>query len=473
MSYLCGMAKEKANKKKAAESGGEEKVKEHKPNWRETHASTEDILKFLNDTILLRHNTITGQQEFRVPMRDEFESLGMKYINGATPLDEWRSATDWHIVCDRMVNSIENMLSFLKEVRERDLWRVINSDFVPLYNPFQQYLSRLPPWDGKTNPIMELSSTVMVKGDAGEQLLFYACLRKWLVAMIAGWLDDGVVNQEILVFVGRQGIFKTTWFNSLLPPALERYFHSNTSFGNMTKDEVLKLSCYGLICCEELDTMRPSEMNRLKWAVTTTVTDERRAYAHYSERRSHIASYCGTGNNIQFIDDDTGTRRWLPFEVESILSPRDHPFDHDAVFAQAYTLYRQGFRYWFNEREMQLLARHNERFEVAKPERELISRYYRLPKEGEPGVFVTNTEIMLTVGGLLTQRLTSNKLGRAMTALGFQRVRSQGERGYNVVAYTDDERKANRSMLACNARPESDAATVTMEEICDTFDTLF
>ena len=90
-------------------------------------------------------------------------------------------------------------------------------------------------------------------------------------------------------------------------PVLKMFFHSNTSFGNMTKDEVLKLSMYGLICCEELDTMKPSEMNRLKWAVTTTVTDERRAYAHYAERRNHIASYCGTGNNIQFIDDDRAT----------------------------------------------------------------------------------------------------------------------------------------------------------------------
>jgi predicted P-loop ATPase len=137
--------------------------------------------------------------------------------------------------------------------------------------------------------------------------LFYACLRKWLVAMIAGWLDDEVVNQEILVFVGRQGIYKTTWFNALLPPVLKMFFHSNTSFGNMTKDEVLKLSMYGLICCEELDTMKPSEMNRLKWAVTTTVTDERRPYAHYAERRNHIASYCGTGNNTQFIDDETSS----------------------------------------------------------------------------------------------------------------------------------------------------------------------
>ena len=451
-------------------SGGE---KEHKQNWRETHASTEDIQKFLSEHVLLRHNTVTGQPEFRVPERDEFDSLGMKYITGATPLDEWRSATDWQTVNDRLVNSMQNLLSFAKDVRDKDFWRVINSDYVALFDPFRRYLDGLPPWDGKTNPIMELSSTVMVKGGAEEQLLFYACLRKWLVAMIAGWLDDDVVNQEILVLVGRQGIYKTTWFNALLPPVLKMFFHSNTSFGNMTKDEVLKLSMYGLICCEELDTMKPSEMNRLKWAVTTTVTDERRAYAHYAERRNHIASYCGTGNNIQFIDDDTGTRRWLPFEVESILSPRDHPFDHDAVFAQAYTLYRQGFHYWFNEREMQLMARHNERFEVPKPERELISTYYHLPKPGAPCEFVSSAEILMHVGGALTQRLSSNKLGRAMTALGFVGVRSHGKRGYNVVAYSPEEVRANKSMLACDARPESEAATVTMEEICDTFDALF
>ena len=447
--------------------------KEHKPNWRETHASPEDIQKFLNDNVLLRHDVITGQPEFRVPERDEFEALGMTYPTGAVPLDEWRSATQWYGVCDRFVATLYNMLSVGKDVREQDIWRVIKSDFVKLYNPFRQYLSRLPLWDESTNPILELSMTVTVKGGTEEQLLFYVCLRKWLVAMIAGWLEEEKVNQEILVFVGRQGIFKTTWFGHLLPPELQAYFHSNTSFGNMTKDEVLKLSRYGLICCEELDTMKPSEMNRLKWAVTTTVTDERKPYAHAPERRKHIASYCGTGNNIQFIDDDTGTRRWLPFEVEQIRSPHEHPFDHAAVFAQAYALYLKGFRYWFDDREMQLLARHNERFEVAKPEQELISRYYRLPKPGEPGLFVSSAEILMNIGGNLTQRLTTNKLGRAMTALGFHGVRSHGQRGYNVVAYTDDERKANRSVLAYDAKPESEVATVTMEEIGDTFDTLF
>ena len=96
--------KDNKKKRKKTEEGGEEK--EHKKNWRETHASTEDIQKFLSEHVLLRHNTVTGQPEFRVPERDEFDSLGMKYITGATPLDEWRSATDWQTVNDRLVNSM-------------------------------------------------------------------------------------------------------------------------------------------------------------------------------------------------------------------------------------------------------------------------------------------------------------------------------------------------------------------------------
>ena len=125
-----------------AYSGGE---KTHKQNWRETHASTEDIQKFLSEHVLLRHNTVTGQPEFRVPAKDEFDSHGMKYITGATPLDEWRSATDWQTVNDRLVNTMQNLLSFVKEVRDKDFWRVINSDYVALFDPFRRYLDGLSP----------------------------------------------------------------------------------------------------------------------------------------------------------------------------------------------------------------------------------------------------------------------------------------------------------------------------------------
>ena len=445
---------------------------QHKKSWQETNASEQDIQDFLNSNVVLRHNEITGETEFRVPTISAFTAAKNRYPTGKTPLDEWRTG-EWYEVCDRFVNSLANMLSADKTVQINKIWQVLRSDFVPNFNPFRHYLNRLPPWNENDNAILSLAMDVKVRGDTDEQLFFYVCLRKWLVAMVAGWLDDDVVNQEILVFIGRQGIYKTTWFANLLPPELRQYFHSNTSFGNMTKDEVLKLSKYGLICCEELDTMKPAEMNRLKWAVTTVITDERKPYAHNSERRKHIASYCGTGNNLQFIDDDTGTRRWLPFEVLSIRSPYEYRIHHEEIFAQAYKLYLSGFQYWFSDEEMKLVARHNERFEVVKAERELISRFYRVPHEKEPGVFVSSTEIMQNIGGLLTCQLTKNKLGRAMTALGFESVRSHGQRGYVVVEYSAEEIRHNKSVLAYDAKPEEEATAVTGKEIFDTNDAIF
>ena len=179
------MEEEKKPRKKKKPAEGDGGGKEHKPNWRETHASTEDIQQFLCDNILLRHNVITGKEEFRVPERDEFAALGMRYPTGATPLDEWRGC-DWQQVSDRLVNSLWNMLSVGKDVSQKNIWTVIGSDYVPLYNPFSQYLSRLPPWDEDTNPILNLALTVTVKGGQEENLLFYVCLRKWLVAMVAG-----------------------------------------------------------------------------------------------------------------------------------------------------------------------------------------------------------------------------------------------------------------------------------------------
>ena len=58
----------------------------------------------------------------------------------------------------------------------------------------------------------------------------------------------------------------------------------------------------------------------------------------------HVA----TGNNRRFLTDLTGNRRWLPFFVTDIDSPYTHAIPHDRLYAQAYALYREGFRYWFS-----------------------------------------------------------------------------------------------------------------------------
>ena len=67
--------------------------------------------------------------------------------------------------------------------------------------------------------------------------------------MVAGWISEDVVNNVILVFIGEQGAYKTTWFNYLLPPQLKQYFYTKTNANRMTRDDLLTLAQYGLVCC--------------------------------------------------------------------------------------------------------------------------------------------------------------------------------------------------------------------------------
>ena len=424
-------------KKKAPAEGGE--VKEHKNNWREVYASVEDIKDFLGGRIFLRHNVITRRVEYRLPSSYTFE--GMK---------------TWEPISDRIVNSLWVELSREKPARVQDMYRVLESDFVPDYHPFRYYLDHLPPWDGQ-NYILEMSTSVMVKGDVEEQMRFYGYLKKWLVGMVAGWIDPSEVNHVILIFIGEQGIYKTTWFNYLLPPELRDYFYTKTNASRMTKDDLLTLAQYGLVCYEELDTMSPRELNQLKSAVTMPSVDERAAYAHFHEHRKHIASFCGTGNNVQFLSDPTGNRRWLPFEVESIESPREHPFDYEGIYSHAYALYQQGFRYWFTQEEIVRLQQHNSQFEAPRMEKELVHLYFRKPVGIEGGIFMPVARAMQIVSANISQKLSAVHLGRAFNDLGYKRVKHGSQRGYIVVQRTGEEMAAAQRIMADEAKPERDS----------------
>ena len=200
--------------------------------------------------------------------------------------------------------------------------------------------------------------------------------------------------------------------------------------------------------------MRPAELNQLKAAVTMPSIDERAAYARFHEHRRHIASFCGTGNNAQFLSDPTGNRRWLPFEVQEIRSPRDEPFRHDLFFSQAVSLLRSGFRFWFSKEEIQELSCHNRQFETPRLEQELVMLYFRKPGENEHGQFVTAARAIQVMGNAVSQKLSSVNIGRALVELGFQRVRYNGVRGYIVIPRTGDEINDMQKIMALNAQPD-------------------
>ena len=440
-------------------------------------ATVEEIKSFLDGHISLRFNEITSRVEYELP-EDKTDARRIADAHRFIPVN------------DRIVNSLWSQMSTITRVNIQDMYRVIESDYVPVFNPFKEYLNSLPQitqtstdnvsdepgsckpivsqqqnlcksvksvgvqdkkqFVGENDYIRELAQTVRVKGGEQEQMLWHLYLKKWLVGMVASWISDDVVNNVILVLIGEQGAYKTTWFNYLLPPPLKQYFYTKTNANRMSKDDILTLAQYALVCCEELDTMRPAELNQLKAAVTMPSIDERAAYAHYHEHRKHIASFCGTGNNTQFLSDPTGNRRWLPFEVESIVSPRDHPFHYEGIYSQALALYESGFQYWFTKEEIQELNRHNRQFETPHLERELVSLYFRVPKEGENGMFMTSARAIQIIGTGISQKLNPTRVGLSFNELGFQRVRYHGIRGYLVIQRTAEEMQAYQKGIILN-----------------------
>ena len=438
--------KSKSKKKKAAAESDSGVEKVHKVPWQEKYASPAEIKQFLSDHIYLRYNTVKHRVEARLPAEDAFCSN--------SELAQFAS-DDWQPMNDRLKNTLLTALQGIKDTRKCDLETVLDSGYVPNFQPFLHYLNRLPPWDGQDH-ILGLSVSVMVRGGTEKQMLFYEYLKKWLVAMVASWIDEEEVNQAVLVLIGDQGIYKTTWFSHLLPPELRDYFRIKVNSSRVSKDDLITMSQYGLVCYEELDAMTPSNVNTMKSVVTMPAIDERRPYGHYTEHMQHVASFCGTGNNEQFLTDQTGNRRWLPFLVESITSPRDQPFDYEGIYAQAYALYRQGFRHYFTKAEEEVLREHNRAFETPQTEQEAILTHFHPPKDGERGDFYTATDILLKIGYNPALRLTIEKIGSAMKALGFKRYRSHGNRGYRLVAYKPDEIEMNRRMLASDARPEDE-----------------
>lgn len=409
------------------------------PNPRLKNATPEEIRDYLMEQGRLRFNLVSTTVEVWSREDDAFVDINDRTANSL-----------WH----------ECNIALGKYVRPQDFDREVNSDTVPAYNPFRAYFDALPPWDGEDH-IGALAARVKVafsesKGRTAQELFDY-CFRKWLVAMVASWLEPKVLNQTILTFIGGQGIYKSTFFRRLLPPELNRYFLAKGNSTYVTKDDKLAVSGYALIDFEEIDSMKDNDLNAVKALVTTEVIAERAAYARNRENRPHMASFCATGNNRTFLTDLTGNRRWLPFEVESIASPYDNPVPYEQLYAQCLALIGQGFQYWFSREEDLMLEEHKGSFTEPCLEEEQLRRYYRRPEGIELGAFLTTTEIVARCSADLRGMLSAKKMGQALKRLGFRQHATAGKRGYILVERTYEEIDLARREDAANAKRASGA----------------
>ena len=414
----------------------------------------ETVIKYIEDNYLqfssLRHDVISDKLQIRLSGEEAMRLLGERQ-------EYWRELTKHDInsiVCHCAQECDVNITS-------REVMTALQSDLIPDVHPLREYVLSCREWTPDHPDWLDfVASQVKVKPSGEEakgnkargEELWRACFKKWFVAMVASWMRDDIVNHQVLVLIGKQGIFKTTWLERLIPPHLRAYTCKLANSSDLNKDERLRIAEFGLISLDEIDSMNNRELNQLKSVITATDVNERAAYAYTKERRIRLASFCASGNRRDFLTDITGNRRWLPFEVESIQNPFHTQLPYEQMYAQAWALAQDPFfSYWFNLDEIEVLEQHNQHFRDESNEEQLLPILFDVPADGK-GEFLTTAQISerLITYGSIKKPMALSRLGMLLGAHGFQKktIGVQRLRGWLVYQRSTDEINANKRLYA-------------------------
>lgn len=377
---------------------------------------------YISERFLTRKNGVRGYVEVATK----------KKRNGQKPV--FKPVTDY------WVNSLWR--SLLKDghyCSHNDIRAILMSDFSETFHPFRSYFEGLAPWDGVTDWIGQLADTV----DTTRPAFWRGCLKRWLIAQVAGSMELGVENHTILLLAGGQGLGKTSWLRNLVPPELRDYLFTGNVNPYSKGFPQMMVDCL-LIVIDEMSGQSYADLNRLKALTSTGVIYLRRPYGHYAETQIRHASFAATVNDLQSLPDDNESRRFLCFEATRI--DYQSPVRHADIYAQALALFRRGEKYWFSGEDIRKINENNETFRQRSPEEELFFTYFRKPERFDTPQYLTASDIMTKLS--VFTRITPTRsnivtLSKVLKKHGFKLTKTRGKLLFEVAEITSEQVKAN------------------------------
>lgn len=314
---------------------------------------------------------------------------------------------------------------------------ILKSDFVPNYNPLINYFTRLPQWNKKTDFIKQFSEYIQLEqGEDKEQFEYH--FKKWCVRAVKCATIDNYFNKQAFVLTddgNGQNIGKSSWCRFLCPSELSNYLAEDMSDD---KDARILLCKNFLINLDELAALSRKEINQLKSYFSKAQINERLPYDRKNSIIQRVASFIGSTNMTTFLQDETGSVRWLCFIVKSINWKYKSEFVIDNLWAQAYSLSKDNtFDETLSIEDIRQNELRNEKFQIISPEKDLIHKYFEIPTKIEQAEFLTSTEMLhhfnLYTAGI---RLSNVGIGKALKSIGFKREKRNQVYGYWVIKKT-------------------------------------
>ena len=312
---------------------------------------------------------------------------------------------------------------------DKDVLRLLNSERLTDFHPLLTYMAELPSWDGidRVTPLAHRISTkaIWVNG-----------FHRWMLGVAAQWSGqmDRCANALAPMLIStRQGMGKSTFCRQLVPESLANYYTDSFDLTAQASCEQ-KLSLFGLINLDEYDKLSPRKLPLLKNLMQMTALHYRKAHRAQYSHLPRMASFIGTSNRRDLLNDPTGSRRYLCIEVEKKIE--NTPLEHKQLFAQLMAELANGERYWFTGEEEKELMKHNEPYYIQPPSHDVFFQCFRLPEKGEAHQLYTSSyiySILLKRFPKVMRGMNAHQFGKTLTLIGAERVHTVQGNVYRVV----------------------------------------
>lgn len=302
------------------------------------------------------------------------------------------------------------------------------------YNPVLDYFDdAYRAWDHKERLNHIMGDYLGVEETTVTQLI----TKLFFVGAVAKAHNPKTKFDFVLDLVGGQGAGKTTFLQKIAP--LGYYTDQFSTFDN--KDDYAVMRRALIINDDEMTATNNASFEILKKFITLQEFEYRRPYGHQAERFAKNFVMARTTNELYYLKDKTGERRFLPLHV-SKARQKHHPvtdLTDDYVkqcWGEAMQLYKDGFSFALTNEQEEELDEHRQSFMYTDELEDKIDE--ALNNQFKDKDFITNEALSLAVVpgiDLVKNRKIGNQISNIMVnRFGFRKkskkFNGEAKRGY-------------------------------------------
>lgn len=242
------------------------------------------------------------------------------------------------------------------------------------FNRVTDYIDGLM-WDG----VPRLDTVFIDYLGATDDSYTRAVTRKSFTAAIARAMEPGCKYDNMLILCGRQGLGKST----LLDKMSRGWFNDSIrTFEGKEASELLQ--GVWLVEVAELDAFRRTDVARIKQFLSLRADRYRAAYGRTVQELPRRCVFFGTCNEKDFLQDETGNRRFWPVDVGVQPTTKDvwHHLPReivDQIWAEAKARWQTGEQLYLTGELEQMAQERQEQHRDASPQEGLIAEFLTKP----------------------------------------------------------------------------------------------